>query len=235
MSPESPQTKYLNTRFALGSVEASGAFKGYGSVFNVIDDHGSVVAPGAFTNTLRGHKATGTLPKLLWQHDTRQPIGVFTAMLEDGTGLSVEGQLCLDTVMGREAYALLKLGAIDGLSIGFRTKASRYDQKTGVLTLTEIELWEVSLVTFPSNPDATIESLKSAKPSDVRQLETALRERLGFSRSEAKAIASRGWQGIASQESAAAQEQNAALLAAIRSATKVFKTPLKGKDYGNGN
>lgn len=167
--------------YALLQVKAtsdSGEIEGYGSVFGVRDDYDDVIAAGAFAGSLTEHRTAGTMPAMLWQHDPSEPIGVWTSMTEDAKGLHVAGKLALDTVRGKEAHALLKLGALNGLSIGFMSKQWTYDRDTDVRTLTELELWEVSLVTFPANGKARITNVK-ASPDDAvtpRDAERILRE-----------------------------------------------------------
>lgn len=169
-----------------------GQFEGYGSVFGVRDSYGEIVAPGAFTASLAEHRAQGTLPALLWQHDARQPIGVYVDMREDDKGLFVKGQLTLDVPGGREAHALLKAGAINGLSIGFMPKKSEYDEDEEVRTLTEIDLWECSLVTFPANGSARVSGVKSIDDisglSDWKNFECNLRDEGGYSNRAAAAM-----------------------------------------------
>ena len=132
------------------------------------------------------------MPALLWQHEDDKPIGIWQEMVEDARGLRVKGQLALETARGKEAHALLKMGAINGLSIGFISKAWSYDVETDVRTLTEVDLWEVSLVTFPANQDARVTSVKSSPdtlnlPKDA---ELFLRD-AGFSKADATAFVSR--------------------------------------------
>ena len=155
-----------------------GTIEGYGSVFGVKDSYGDVIAPGAFANSLAEHQKAGSMPALLWQHDPTEPIGVWTSMTEDGSGLRVRGQLAMDTRRGREAHALCKMGAINGLSIGFVSKDWAYDQATDVRTLAGIDLWEVSLVTFPANQAARVTGVKAAREpiTTIRQAEVALRD-----------------------------------------------------------
>lgn len=176
------------------SVKAAedGTIEGYASVFGVKDNWDDIIVPGAFLATLNAHKAAGTMPALLWQHENDKPIGIWQEMVEDARGLRVKGQLALETSRGKEAHALLKMGAINGLSIGFISKAWSYDNETDVRTLTEVDLWEVSLVTFPANQDARVTSVKSSPdtletPKDIERL---LRD-AGFSRSDATALVSR--------------------------------------------
>jgi HK97 family phage prohead protease len=168
-----------------------GTVEGYGSVFGVRDNCDDVIAKGAFIQSLKDHKAAGTMPAMLWQHDADKPIGVWTEMVEDEKGLRIKGQLAMETVKGKEAHALLKMGAINGLSIGFMSKQWAYDRETEVRTLTEIDLWEVSLVTFPANEKARVTNVKSAdEMATPKDAEKALRD-AGFSKSDATAFVSR--------------------------------------------
>jgi len=168
-----------------------GSIEGYGSVFGVRDNYDDVIAKGAFADSLKAHKAEGTMPAMLWQHDSGQPIGIWTEMSEDSKGLLIKGKLALDTTKGKEAHALLKMGALNGLSIGFMSKQWAYDRETEVRTLTEIDLWEVSLVTFPANEKARVTNIKSADEiSAPKDAEKILRD-AGFSKSDATAFVSR--------------------------------------------
>lgn len=169
-----------------------GTVEGYGSVFGVRDAYDDVIAQGAFVDSLKAHKAAGTMPAMLWQHDGDKPIGIWTEMVEDEKGLRIKGQLALETVLGKEAHALLKMGALNGLSIGFMSKQWSYDRETDVRTLTEIDLWEVSLVTFPANGKARVTNVKASAdelnaPKDAERL---LRD-AGFSKADATAFVSR--------------------------------------------
>lgn len=159
-------------------VTDEGYFSGYGSVFDVVDDWDDVIIRGAFAATLQ--KKT---PVMLWQHDSAEPIGVYERVREDDIGLWVEGRLLLELEKGREAHILLKNRAIRGLSIGFLPLAWEWETRDNVRVrvLKDIDLWEVSLVTFPANPKAVVDEVKT-----VRGLENFLRD-AGFSRSEAKA------------------------------------------------
>ena len=169
-----------------------GSVEGYGSVFGVLDAYDDVIAKGAFSASIKAHKAAGTMPAMLWQHDACEPIGVWSDMEEDAKGLRIAGKLALDTARGKEAHALLKMGALNGLSIGFVSKQWSYDQETEVRTLTEIDLWEVSLVTFPANEKARITSVKACpdEMTSPKDAERALRD-AGFSKSDATAFVSR--------------------------------------------
>lgn len=178
--------------FEVKSVNESGTFEGYGSVYDVVDQGDDIVAKGAFTDSLQELAQKGRMPALLWQHDAAQPIGVYTKMVEDENGLYVEGQLALKTQKGAEAYELMKMGAISGLSIGFMTKQDSYDNKSGVRTITKGDLWEVSVVTFPMNDQARIDAVKSIDAiTDLKSAETYLRDSCGLSRSAATAFVSK--------------------------------------------
>lgn len=178
--------------FEIKAVSDDGTIEGYGSVFGVRDNYDDVVAAGAFATSLNAHKADGTMPAMLWQHDANEPIGVWTEMVEDAKGLRIKGQLALDTTRGKEAHALLKLRALNGLSIGFISKQWAYDRETDVRTLTEIDLWEVSLVTFPANEKARVTDVKAAADELVapKDAERILRD-AGFSKADATAFVSR--------------------------------------------
>lgn len=177
--------------FEVRTAGENGEIEGYGSVFGVKDTWDDIVAPGAFKASLAEHKAAGSMPAMLWQHDASEPIGVWTDMIEDEKGLRVKGQIVMETEKGKAAYALLKKGALKGLSIGFVSKEWSYDADAEIRTLTAIDLWEVSLVTFPANGKATIDTVKSTvgridAPKDAERL---LRE-AGFSKADATAFVS---------------------------------------------
>lgn len=178
--------------FEIRATGEDGTIEGYGSVFGVRDAYSDIVAPGAFATSLAMHRAENSMPAMLWQHDTSEPIGVWTDMTEDERGLRVKGQIIVETERGRAAYALLKKGAIRGLSIGFVSKEWSFDADAGVRTVTQIDLWEVSLVTFPANGKATVESVKCAvdQIASPKDAEKTLRE-AGFSKADATALVSR--------------------------------------------
>ena len=186
------------------TVKASedGAVEGYGSVFGVRDNYDDVIAAGAFAASLAAHKAAGTMPAMLWQHDSHEPIGVWESMVEDASGLRINGRLALDTVRGKQAHTLLKMGALNGLSIGFVSKQWAYDRDSEVRTLIEVDLWEVSIVTFPANQKARVTSVKSGDIATPKDAEKALRD-AGFSKTDATAFVSRVMRmGEARRESA---------------------------------
>lgn len=158
-------------RFGDGlSVTEGAVIEGYASLFGQVDQGGDVVLKGAYAASLRTLEQSGQRVKMLWQHDPAQPIGVWNEVREDARGLWVKGWLLDSTQKGREAAALIEAGAIDGLSIGYRTtRAGKTDK--GQRLLTELELWEVSLVTFPMLPSARV-----AAKGDMLMTETVLRE-----------------------------------------------------------
>lgn len=183
--------KTLDCAFQLKALSDSGTFSGYGSVFNVEDSYGDIVLPGAFADSLAAQKAKNRMPAMLWQHRSAEPLGVYTAMSEDNLGLKVEGQLALTTVRGAEAHALLKMNALSGLSIGYMPREDSYDKVTGITTLKKVDLWEVSLVTFPANDAARVQGVKTIETIDsIRDAEKYLRD-AGFSRKEAVAFIAR--------------------------------------------
>lgn len=186
------------------TVKASedGAVEGYGSVFGVRDNYDDVIAAGAFAASLAAHKAAGTMPAMLWQHDSHEPIGVWESMVEDASGLRIKGRLALDTVRGKQAHTLLKMGALNGLSIGFVSKQWAYERDSEVRTLTEVDLWEVSIVTFPANQKARVTNVKSGDIATPKDAEKTLRD-AGFSKTDATAFVSRVMRmGEARRESA---------------------------------
>lgn len=189
-----PERRSTIVRLEQRAVSEDGTIEGYGSVFGVVDDWGDIISPGAFAATLTAHKAAGTMPAMLWQHHDDEPIGVWTEMVEDSRGLRVKGRLVLDAPRGKEAYALLKAGALNGLSIGFISRKWAWDNTTDIRTLMEVDLWEVSPVTFPANALARVDGVKSgasgAQPpaiNTIRDAERALRD-AGLSAEQAKAL-----------------------------------------------
>ncbi len=122
-----------------------------------------MVMPGAFRASLAKRGAGGV--KMLFQHDPNTPIGVWLDIREDGEGLFVKGRLTTDVAKAREVLSLMRAGALDGLSIGYRTVRGRTDAKTGVRALYEVDLWEISVVTFPMLPEARVVSVKDASAS----------------------------------------------------------------------
>jgi uncharacterized protein len=150
-------------------------FAGYASLFGVPDGAGDVVAPGAFANSLRKRGVSNV--RLLYQHFAHEPIGVWESIREDARGLYVRGRLITEIERGRDVRALLDQGAINGLSIGFKTLRAQCDRATGLRTLLEIELWEISVVTFPmlAQSQVTAVGQKSDTARHIRKAAAALR------------------------------------------------------------
>jgi HK97 family phage prohead protease len=141
------------------SVTVDGTFSGYASLFGIADLGRDMVMPGAFVASLARRGPSGI--RMLWQHDPAEPVGRWLAIAEDARGLHVRGQLNLAVRRARELAALIADGAVDGLSIGFRTEKARPER--GLRRLLEVDLWEISLVTFPMLPAARVDG-KHAQP-----------------------------------------------------------------------
>ena len=142
----------------LTAPDSRGRFEGYASLFHVADLGRDMMMPGAFAQSLRRKGAAGI--RMLWQHEPGTPIGTWLDIAEDPLGLRVRGQLNLAVAHGRECLALLQQGAIDGLSIGFRCQRSAQDRSTGLRRLLQVDLWEISVVTFPMLPQARVSAVK---------------------------------------------------------------------------
>lgn len=178
--------------FEIKEVSDTGVFTGLGSVFGNLDRGDDIVQAGAFTKSVAALKTQGRMPAMLWQHNTDEPIGAYKSMQETADGLIVQGQLALKTQRGAEAYELMKMGAIGGLSIGGWVTGANYDNKNDIRTITEFELWEVSVVTFPMNDEARIAAVKSVDQiEDFKSACDYLRNACGCSRTEATAIVAR--------------------------------------------
>ncbi len=159
-----PERKYHQPEAGLTVTEGR-VVAGYASLFGKRDQGGDVVQKGAYAASLKRLAGAGRAVKMLWQHDPAQPIGVWDEVREDATGLWVKGRILTEVEKGREAAALLTAGAIDGLSIGYRTVRSERDGK-GQRLLSELELWEVSLVTFPMLPEARVSAKGDAPDAE---------------------------------------------------------------------
>jgi hypothetical protein len=153
--------KHIARPLAINSLAADGLFSGYASVFGALDHHNEIVNSGAFTRTLANWRTQGRAPAMLWMHDPAQPIGLWLTLTEDKNGLAVQGRLALRTQKGMEAYELLKMGALTGLSIGYRVVSSKIDPKRKARVLTDLDLFEISLVTFPANEAARVREVKA--------------------------------------------------------------------------
>lgn len=209
-------TKTLDFDCELKATGDTGTFEGYGSVFNITDRGGDIVAAGAFAETLAAAKAAGRLPAMLWQHRQAEPIGVYTEMEEDAIGLKVKGKLALKTARGAEAYELMKMGAISGLSIGYRVRDDSWDRVTGVRTIKKADLHELSLVTMPMNDASRVSAVKTIEELDsLSEIERHLRDVCGLSKSEATAMVSR-IKSVSRSDSGDNAEKLAELAAALK-------------------
>lgn len=214
------QKKYLVRPFEIKEVGDDGTFEGYGSVFNNVDHSRDVVVPGAFAKSIAKSKSEGRVMPILWQHDAHQPIGGYDEIYEDDYGLYVKGSLLVgDVRQAKEAHALMKAGVLSGLSIGYIARDGEFDKDKNAYLLKELELWEVSPVTFPDNDLARVTAVKNINVEDIqtkRDFERFLRD-AGFSRSGAKSIASKGFV----QRDAAYED--AELVEIVRQTTNIFR------------
>lgn len=204
--------KRLDIPFEIKSISDTGAFTGYGSVFGVKDSYSDIVIKGAFANSLNKWKEKGRLPALLWQHKMDEPIGYYTKMVEDDNGLYLEGQLLIDDdPLAKRAHAHMKAQSLSGLSIGYILNDYDYDKEKSAFILKDIDLWEVSVVTFPANDEARIDNVKSIFESgDIpppKEIERVLRD-VGLSRTQAKAFMSEGYSSL-KQRDVSNSEENA--------------------------
>jgi HK97 family phage prohead protease len=213
--------KRLDVPLKIKSVSETGEFEGYGSVFGVKDSDADIVVAGAFAKSLAAWANKGRLPALLWQHKISEPIGIYTEMREDENGLYVKGRLLIDDdPLAKRAHAHMKAGSLGGLSIGYVLDDYEYDSSKDAFILKEIDLWEVSLVTFASNDEARVSDVKNAldqgsipRPSEI---ERALRE-VGFSRSQAKGFMANGYGALEPREAETEQA-----LKSLKSLTELF-------------
>ena len=198
--------EHLDVPFELKAVETVtrddgvevGVFEGLASTFGNRDMVGDLVEPGAFTGALARPNAI----KMLWQHDARAPIGVWERIRETAAGLEVKGRLVLEVQQARETLALLKAGAVDALSIGFsvRRDGAEYDRERSLRRIKAVDLWEISVVTFPANPKALVARIKAAGlgaalPTE-REFERLLMRDAGLSRSQARTVLTAGYKAL---------------------------------------
>ena len=205
--------EHKQVAFKAEKVDEDGTFSGYGSVFGNVDSYSEIVAAGAFKSSLKAIKDSGDPLPVLWQHNPTQPIGGYTELAEDSRGLKAAGFLLKDDVaLAREAYALMKARVVKGLSIGYYVRADSYDEKTGIRTLTEVDLREISVVTFPANEQAQVDNIKmtfqamikAGQLPGVKEFENFLRE-VGFSKTQAAFIANNGLSKLHRSESDSAK------------------------------
>jgi hypothetical protein len=160
--PRAAETKDSVSR-VVSAHATSALFQGYASLFDVVDLGRDVVLRGAFAESLARRGTSGV--RMLWQHDPAEPIGAWHVLREDARGLFVRGGLNLGVARGREVFSLLRQGALDGLSIGFKAVGARTEPRSGIRRLSKIDLWEISLVTFPLLPQARVLAVEGGRAS----------------------------------------------------------------------
>jgi HK97 family phage prohead protease len=204
---------------ALAQVEPDGTFSGYASLFGKVDLGKDVVEAGAFAASLKRRGAGGI--RMLYQHDPAEPIGAWTEIREDARGLFVRGRLATEVARAREVLSLMRQGALDGLSIGFRTVRARSEAASGVRRILEADLWEISVVTFPMLPGARVESVKGEHGlPTVRQFETWLTRDAGLTRGEARTVIAKGFAALLRRRDA---RTGNGLAETIREATRMIR------------
>jgi len=206
------ERKRADTKLNLAS--GDGTFSGYASLFEKVDLGKDKIARGAFKKALQRQPAQSV--RMLFQHDPSVPIGCWTTIREDQKGLWVEGRIVQDTPKGKEILELLRAGAIDGLSIGFKTVKSKTDKSSGIRTVHEADLWEISVVTFPMLPQARVDQVKSTSELTIqnrrlpstRQFERWLTRDAGLTRSEAKTVICSGFSHLTRVRDAVCEDPN---------------------------
>ena len=227
MSSTRPAFEAKFTALDLKSTDETGEFEGYAALFNREDLGHDVVLPGAFRTSLAERGTDGV--RMLFQHDPAEPIGVWQELREDDRGLYAKGRLLPDVKRAREVLSLMRAGAVDGLSIGFRTTRAKRDAATGLRRIAAIDLWEISIVTFPMQPAARISAVKSGPfarhTPTPREFERWLMHDAGLSRSEARAVIGSGFKGlIARRDAGRGIDDEARLIATIQAATRLVQS-----------
>lgn len=207
------ELKHRNVAFKAKEVLDDGTFKGYASVFGNIDSYGEIVESGAFADSLKAIAKAGDPLPVLWQHRSGEPIGGSDVLKEDEHGLYTEGWLLKDEIpQAKVAHTLMKRRVVRGLSIGYYVEKSSFDEQTGVRTLHALDLVEYSVVTFPANTLAQVDEVKSivmgGRLPTMKDFEGFLRE-VGFSNTQAKAIAGQGLRKLLGQCEADGNTQKA--------------------------
>lgn len=216
--------KTLSRPLEVKEVTEEGRFSGYGSVFNNVDLHKDVILPGAFAESLDRHKKKGTLPAMLWQHKMDDVIGLYDDMKEDEHGLYLKGRILIGENIpeAEKAYALMKHKAVTGMSIGFNIPkgGETYNKEDEVWEIKQVDLVEVSVVTYPANPEAQIQTVKAAL-ENPREFERLLRD-AGLTVLQAKRLMSGGYEALIEKRDADSQGE----LEAIRSLLTTVRSQL---------
>ena len=211
-----------NIQFEIKALGEDGTFEGYASTFGGIDAYDDTIEPGAFTETI-----AQKTPALLWQHDSGDVIGVIDELREDGYGLYMKAHLLVEDISkAKEAHVLLKAKALSGLSIGYVPVEYWYEKNDKarwgeVRHLKKIDLWEISIVTFPADSGAGVTGVKSFSDMGIREIEDTLRD-AGLSRREAKSLISRCKEFQRDAENGA-DDGNTEIKSALEDLLKTFK------------
>ena len=188
----------------LGDGIEEGTIEGYASIFDIEDQGGDTVERGAFVRSLQDTPATAV--KLLWQHDPNEPIGTILELTEDARGLRMRARINPAISKGADVLEMVRSGAVDGLSIGYRTVDSRRNEDDFTRKLIEVELWEVSVVTFPMHRQSRVSGFKQMHRGEdlptVREFERNLKRDAGFTSEEAKVIVSQGYKALMDERDA---------------------------------
>lgn len=222
--------EYKFAQADLTRIETDGTFSGYASLFGAEDLGRDVLMPGAFKKSLARQGAEGV--RMLFQHDPNVPIGVWDIVREDERGLYVKGRLTLDVEKAREIHALMLDGGLNGLSIGFKTIKGKRDQATGVRQIFEVDLWEISVVTFPMLPQAKITAVKNAAGKistlpTTREFERWLTRDAGLTRKQARLVIHSGFKSLGKEQDAltTSSKRRRSPAEAIRAAAMKMRTP----------
>lgn len=214
---DSPSKRY-SIPVEIKELKADGTVTGYGSVFGVEDSYGDIVEKGAFERSLKDR-----MPKMLYQHNSSDLVGKWTVAREDSKGLYLEGKIMENLTRGAEVLTLLREEILDGLSIGFRTRKARWDDKTEIRHLLELDLLEVSFVTFPALEVALVNGVKSSREFNKREVEQYLRD-AGLPSAFAKKLLSGGWDLANKDRSTEHRDDGmSGILAALKAANNQMK------------
>lgn len=198
---------------SLEKIHLDGTFTGYASVFDEVDLGNDSIAPAAFSKSLIKRSASDI--RMLFQHNPDEPIGVWEEITQTKLGLKVRGRITQTVSRGAEVLELMRAGAIDGLSIGFKTVRAKQGKQNNVRRILEADLWEISIVTFPMQETARVESVKASfnkttKPT-IREFERWLVREAGLSRADAKTVITKGYSHLASRREAAGNSNDLAM------------------------
>lgn len=186
--------KFLNLPTEFKAAGDTGRFEGYAAIFGNIDLGGDIIERGAFKEFVTNRDGKTVI---LWQHNTRDPVGV-AKVRQDDKGLAFEGELVMEDPTARKAHAHMKAGSVNGMSIGYDVLDGGAEiLNSGIRTLSKLKLWEISPVTFGMNPLAGVDAVKHAsRIATIREFEDFLRDAGGYSGAQAKLLASGGYKAL---------------------------------------